>query len=101
MDFFNNLLDTLKVGSLGRRSAWFTIPLSLKKVCGRGRLHLVYEAGPCGFWPRRYLSSKGHHCTVAAPSLIPKRPGERIKTDRRDARNLAQSKRDISAAKQL
>jgi transposase len=52
-------------------------------------LQFVYEAGPCGFWLERYLRSKGERCLVAAPSLIPRRPGERIKTDRRDARNLA------------
>jgi len=49
----------------------------------------VYEAGPCGFWLQRYLRGKGLDCIVVAPSLIPKRPGDRIKTDRRDARNLA------------
>ncbi|MGH8279729.1 MAG: IS110 family transposase, partial [Gammaproteobacteria bacterium] len=43
----------------------------------------------CGFWLQRYLASRGLDCQVAAPSLIPKKPGDRIKTDRRDARNLA------------
>lgn len=60
----------------------------VKKLSGRGRLRFVYEAGPCGFWLQRYLASQGYDCWVAAPSLIPQKPGERIKTDRRDARKL-------------
>jgi len=51
--------------------------------------HFVYEAGPCGFWIYRLLTSLGHVCYVVAPSLIPKKPGERIKTDKRDAIKLA------------
>jgi transposase len=45
----------------------------------------VYEAGPCGYWLYRYLTKKGHVCWVVAPSLIPKKPGDRVKTNRRDA----------------
>lgn len=52
-------------------------------------LHFVYEAGPCGYWIYRLLTSLGHCCYVIAPSLIPKKPGERVKTDKRDALNLA------------
>ncbi|WP_337842055.1 IS110 family transposase [Rheinheimera sp.] len=52
-------------------------------------LHFVYEAGPCGYWIYRYLTSLGHCCYVVAPSLIPKKAGERIKTDKRDALKLA------------
>jgi transposase len=48
-------------------------------------LVFVYEAGPCGYWLYRYLTKKGHDCWVVAPSLIPKKAGDRIKTDRRDA----------------
>ena len=48
-----------------------------------------YEAGPCGYEIYRQLSALGHHCDVVAPSLIPRRPGDRIKTDRRDSENLA------------
>jgi len=51
-------------------------------------LHFVYEAGPCGYPIYRHLTSKGHGCSVVAPSLIPRRSGDRIKTDRRDAANL-------------
>ena len=52
-------------------------------------LRFCYEAGPCGYGIQRQLSAAGHECVVVAPSLIPRRPGERIKTDRRDAANLA------------
>lgn len=75
------------IGTIGTQQ--YAIDRLLKQLSGRGRLRLVYEAGPCGFWLHRYLREKGVDCLIAAPSLIPKRPGDRIKTDRRDARNLA------------
>jgi transposase len=53
------------------------------------RLHFCYEAGPCGYGLYRLLSGLGHDCTVVAPSLIPKKPGDRVKTNRRDATTLA------------
>lgn len=53
-------------------------------------LLFCYEAGPCGYGLYRQLLALGHDCQVVAPSLIPKKPGDRIKTDRRDARKLAQ-----------
>ena len=52
-------------------------------------LLFCYEAGPCGYGLYRQLIVAGHDCQVVAPSLIPKKPGERIKTDRRDALKLA------------
>jgi len=52
-------------------------------------LVFVYEAGPCGYWLHRYLTRKGFACHVVAPSLIPRKPGDRVKTDRRDAITLA------------
>ena len=52
-------------------------------------LRFCYEAGPCGYGIQRQLTALKHDCMVVAPSLIPRRPGERIKTDRRDAINLA------------
>ncbi|WP_415884555.1 IS110 family transposase [Neptuniibacter sp. QD34_54] len=55
----------------------------------KATLHFVYEAGPCGYWVYRLLTSLGFPCYVVAPSLIPKKPGERIKTDKRDAMKLA------------
>lgn len=57
------------------------------------RLHIVYEAGPCGFALQRHLAAQGLHCEVVAPSSIPKRAGDRIKTDRRDALLLARLSR--------
>ena len=53
------------------------------------RLRVCYEAGPCGYGIQRHLSARGHECVVVAPSLIPKRAGDRVKTDRRDAASLA------------
>ena len=52
-------------------------------------LRLVYEAGPCGYVIYRHLQKKGLHCEVVAPSLIPKKASDRVKTDRRDAEQLA------------
>jgi len=49
----------------------------------------VYEAGPCGYWLYRYLSTKGQVCWGVAPALIPKNPGDRVTTHRRDALKLA------------
>jgi transposase len=46
------------------------------------RLRFCYEAGPCGYGIQRQLSALGHECIVVAPSLIPKRAGDRVKTDR-------------------
>jgi transposase len=62
-------------------------------------LIFVYEAGPCGYWLYRYLTKKGYDCWVVAPSLIPKKPGDRVKTDRRDAVQLARLARsgDLTA----
>ena len=52
-------------------------------------LHFAYEAGLCGYWIYRLLTSLGHCCYVVAPSLILKKPGDRVKTDKRDAMMLA------------
>lgn len=56
---------------------------------GRVKLTFCYEAGPCGYGVYRQIISLGHHCDVVAPSLIPRKAGDRIKTDRRDAMSLA------------
>jgi transposase len=58
-----------------------------------GRLRFSYEAGPCGYGLYRQLRRLGHECIVAAPALIPRRPGDRIKTDRRDSLKLARQDR--------
>ena len=60
------------------------------KLAKRGdTLHFCYEAGPTGYELYRQIIGLGHRCEVVAPSLIPKRPGERVKTNRRDAVSLA------------
>jgi transposase len=62
----------------------------LRKLGGDGmNLRFCYEAGPCGYGIQRHVSAQGQECVVVAPSLIPKRAGDRIKTDRRDAVSLA------------
>lgn len=54
-----------------------------------GEVHFCYEAGVCGFTLQRRIESLGSRCAVIAPSLTPRKPGERVKTDRRDAKKLA------------
>lgn len=54
-----------------------------------GPIAWCYEAGPCGYGVYRQLSAAGEHCQVVAPSLIPKKAGDRVKNDRRDALSLA------------
>jgi transposase len=61
----------------------------LKMASDGDEVYAVYEAGPCGYALQRTLKGLGIRCDVVAPSLIPVKPGERIKTDRRDARKLA------------
>jgi len=64
--------------------------VKLVRRLGRPKdLHFVYEAGPCGYGMYRTLLSLGADCLVAAPSKTPRRPGDRIKNDRRDALTLA------------
>jgi transposase len=53
------------------------------------RLRVAYEAGPTGYALHRQLTALGIECSVVAPSLIPVRPGDKVKTDRRDALKLA------------
>ena len=55
-----------------------------------GALEFVYEAGPCGYQIHRQLTELGQPCTVIAPGLTPRKPGDLVKTDRRDAEKLAQ-----------
>jgi transposase len=80
------------VGSIGGDLA--ALDKALRKIVSRGhRLQVVYEAGPCGFVIWRHLSAQGIACEVVAPSSIPKRSGDRVKTDRRDAMMLARLSR--------
>lgn len=69
-------------------------PLSVSRLIARlekrhARLHFCHEAGPTGYGLHRQLTAMGHRCEVVAPSLIPRRPGDRVKTNRRDALQLA------------
>ncbi len=62
----------------------------IRKIVSTGsHLKFVYEAGPCGFVLHRHLNGNGFDCIVVAPSMIPKKKGERIKNDSRDAISLA------------
>jgi transposase len=66
-----------------------TIRRFVQRVRRQGPVRCCYEAGPCGFELRRALQAHEIPCDVIAPALIPRRPGDRIKTDRRDAGHLA------------
>ncbi len=62
-----------------------TAKLVRKLAAKYERLTFCYEAGPTGYGLYRQIKSLGHECIVVAPSLIPKKPGDRVKTNRRDA----------------
>jgi transposase len=80
--------EVLSLGTIGTRQK--DIDVLVRKLQGKGKpLHFVYEAGPCGYWLYRYLTKKSLKCWVVAPSQIPKKAGDRVKTDRRDAVHLA------------
>jgi transposase len=80
--------EVTSLGTIGTRQC--DIDHLIRKMQSKAKhLVFVYEAGPCGYWLYRYLTKKGHVCWVVAPSLIPKKAGDRIKTDRRDAVQLA------------
>jgi transposase len=85
---FDHGADVTYLGTIGTRQT--DIDQLVRKLQSKAKqLVFVYEAGPCGYWLYRYLSKKGHACGVVAPSLIPKKAGDRVKTDRRDAIQLA------------
>ena len=88
------------VGSIGGDLA--ALDKALRRLISKGHtLHVVYEAGPCGFVIWRHLSAQRIQCDVVAPSSIPKRAGDRVKTDRRDAMMLARLSRsgELSAVR--
>jgi transposase len=86
------------LGTIGTRQC--DLDQLIRKMHSKAK-HLIfnYEAGPCGYWLYRYLTKKGYDCWVVAPSLIPQKPGDRVKTDRRDAVQLARLARsgDLTA----
>jgi transposase len=69
---------------------------AVKRLCRKlqreaeGRIECCYEAGPCGYVLQRQMSAVDINCVVIAPSLIPRKPGDRVKTNRRDSRKLAE-----------
>jgi transposase len=76
------------LGTIGTRPC--DIDQLIRKMPSKAtHLIFVYDAGRCGDWLYRYLTKQGDDCWVVAPSLIPKKPGDRVKTDRRDAVQLA------------
>src|SRR5712692_10026204 len=90
--------EVVSLGAIGTRQC--DIDKLIRKLQAKGApLVFVYEAGPCGYWLYRYLSRQGLSCHVVAPSLIPRKPGDRVKTDRRDAVLLARLMRsgDLTA----
>lgn len=87
------------VAEAGRAPAHVVGPIAhelsrLRKLLARygepGQVQVVYEAGPTGYGLQRELARRGYRCEVIAPSLIPRRAGDRIKTDRRDCARLAE-----------
>ena len=85
-------------GEVGKATAYGTFPntaAGLEKLvkrlrqAGGGAIKFCYEAGPCGYGGHRTLTKMGEDCMVVAPSMIPRKSGERQKTDKRDASSLA------------
>src|SRR5262245_22672390 len=76
--------EVVSLGTIGTRQC--DIDKLIRQLQSKSkRLVFVYEAGPCGSWLYRSLTKKGPGCWVVAPSLIPEKSGDRVKTDRRDA----------------
>ena len=81
-------VEVVFVGPMGTRES--DVEKLIRRLKGKAReLVFVYEAGPCGYGLYRYLTKRGLECHVVAPSLTPRKPGERVKTNRRDAMKLA------------
>ena len=105
----SKLRNAVAIAETGRDEARFlgeieNSPAAISKLVRKlepkyERLTFCYEAGPTGYELQRHINSLGHECIVAAPSLIPKKPGDRVKTNRRDAVSLAKLLRagDLSA----
>jgi transposase len=90
--------EVTSLGTIGTRQC--DIDQLVRQMQSKAQyLIFVYEAGPCGYWLYRYLTKKGYNGWVVAPSLIPKKSGDRGKTHRRDAVQLARLARsgDLTA----
>jgi transposase len=80
--------EVIYLGAIGTRQC--DIDQLIRKMPSKApHLIFIYEAGPCGYWLYRYFTKKGYDCWVVAPSLVPQKAGDRVKTDRRDAMQLA------------
>jgi transposase len=80
--------EVIYLGTIGTRQC--DIDQLIRKMQSKAKhLVFVYEAGPCGSWLSRSLTQKDSACWVVAPSLLPKKAGDRVTTDRRDAVPLA------------
>ena len=90
--------EVISLGTIGTRQC--DIEQLIRKMQSTAT-HLIFvsEAGLCGYWLYRYLRKKDYDCWGVAPSLIPKKAGDRVKTDRRDAVPLARLARsgDLTA----
>ena len=76
--------EVLSLGTIGTRQC--DLDHLIRKMPSKAtHLIFVYEAGPCGDWRYRYLSTHGYDGGVVAPSLIPQKAGDRVKTARREA----------------
>lgn len=80
--------EVVSLGTIGTRECDFDTLMRPRHSTAK-HLVLVYEAGPCGDWLDRHRITRGHDCWVVAPSWIPKKAGDRVTTDRRDARPRA------------
>ncbi len=89
--------EVRSLGTIGNRED--SIRKFIKMLGSPEQLRACYEAGPTGFVLYWQLAQLGVECAVIAPTLVPKKPGDRVKTDRRDALKLARSHRsgDLTA----
>ena len=100
MDVHKENIVVAAVNGAGGTAARWEAPNTVKgkeRLANRlsefGMIRCAYEAGPCGYDLRRFLEAKGIPCDVIAPSLIPKKPGDRVKTDKKDAEKIARMHR--------
>jgi len=100
MDVHKESIVVAAVNGAGGTAARWETPNTLKgkerlakRLSEFGMIRCAYEAGPCGYDLRRFLTGKGISCDVIAPSLIPKKPRDRVKTDKKDAEKIARAHR--------
>jgi transposase len=84
--------EVVSLGTIGTRQRAIDKRIRQLRSMRQQRV-FVCEAGPCGDWLYRYLTKKGYVCWVVTPSFMPKKAGDRVKTDRRDGMPLARPMR--------